>query len=187
MRPMSKLLFVLAAVATGCTSVATTVTPDQRSVPAGSGIVLGRLGFVASKKMNLRTFQLAAVQVPDGDRYWINARLDGEEDEAGSFFVSLPPGHYRLTQWSASAGSTEWAGEDTGLAIEVMPGEAVCVGALYLHPRERQMFRLEQAEEPPTLVRDECGALDKLLHQRSPSLTRAALVKVAQPVSHRRP
>jgi hypothetical protein len=186
MRPMSKLLLVLAAVAMGCTTVATTVAPDQRSIPAGSGIVLGRLGFVAKKKMNLQSFHLAAVQVPDGDRYWIHARLDGEAEEAGSFFVNLPPGHYRLTEWTASAGSTEWAGEDAGLAIEVMPGEAVCVGALYLHPRERQMFRLEQAEDPPTLVRDECGALGELLHQRSPSLSRAALVKVAQPVSRRR-
>jgi hypothetical protein len=183
---MAKLLFVLAALASGCTAVATTVPPDQKSIPASSGIVLGRLGFIARKKMALQKFQLAAVQVPDGDRYWIHARLDGETDEAGSFFVSLPPGHYRLTEWNASAGSTEWAGEDAGLAIEVMPGEAVCVGALYLHPRERQLFRLEQAEEPPALVRDECEALGELLHQRSPALARAALVKVAQPVSRRR-
>jgi hypothetical protein len=183
---MAKVLFLLAALATGCTTVAATVPADQKSIPAGSGIVLGRLGFVARKKMNLETFQLAAVQVPDGDLYWIHARLDGESEQAGSFFVSLPPGHYRLTQWNASAGSTAWAGDDAGLAIEVMPGEAVCVGALYLHPRERQMFRLEQADEPPTLVRDECDALGEQLRQRSPSLSRAALVKVAQPVSRRR-
>jgi hypothetical protein len=179
-------LFLLAALASGCTTVASAVPPDQKTIPDASGLVMGRLGFVTRKKLAPEKFSLAAVQVPDGDRYWIHARLDGEAEEAGSFFVNLPPGHYRLTQWTASAGSTEWAGEDAGLAIEVMPGEAVCVGALYLHPRERQMFRLEQAEDPPTLVRDECGALGELLHQRSPSLSRAALVKVAQPVSRRR-
>jgi hypothetical protein len=149
------------------------------------GIVVGRLGFVAKKKISLQQFRLAAVQVPDGDRYWIHA-LPGEGDEVGSFFVSLPPGHYRLTEWQASAADGAWAGEDAGLAIEVLAGQAVCVGALYLHPRERQMFRLEQGQEPPTVVRDECEALGEAFRQRSPSLTRAALVKVAQPVSRRR-
>jgi len=62
----------------------------------------------------------------------------------------------------------------------------VCVGAVYLHPRERQMFRLEQAQDPPPVVRDECEALGELFHQRSPSLSRTALVKVAQPASRRR-
>jgi hypothetical protein len=181
-----KRWFWLSALALGCTSVATSVPPDQKGIPASGGIVMGRLGFVARKKMTADKFQLAAVQVPDGDRYWIHARLDGETDEAGSFFVTLPPGHYRLTQWTATGGNTEWAGEDVGLAIEVMSGEAVCVGALYVHPRERQMFRLEQAEDPPAVVRDECEALGTLLRQRSPALVRAALVKVAQPVSRRR-
>ena len=60
------------------------------------------------------------------------------------------------------------------------------MGAMYLHPRERQMFRLEDGHEPPTLVRDECEALGEMLRQRSPSLSRGPLVKVAQPVSRRR-
>jgi hypothetical protein len=182
-----KLLFVLVAV-TGCTAVASTVPRNQRSIPDDSGIVLGRLGFVAKKKMALQKFRLAAVQVPDGARYWIHALPGGDDsnEEAGSFFVSLPPGHYRLTEWLASAAEGEWAGEDVGLAIEVLSGQAVCVGALYVHPRERQMFRLEELQEPPTVVRDECESLGEVLRQRSPSLSRGALVKVAQPVSRRR-
>jgi hypothetical protein len=183
---MVKLLLALAVIATGCTTVATTVAPDQRSIAADSGVIIGRLGFVTRKKIALQRFELAAVQVPDGDRYWIHALPGGESEEPGSFFVTLPPGHYRLTQWLASAADGEWAGEDAGLSIEVVPGQAVCVGALYLHPRERQLFRLEQADEPPTVVRDECDALGELLRQRSPSLSRTALVKVAQPVSRRR-
>jgi hypothetical protein len=184
---MVKSLFVLAALVTGCTTVASTVPRNQKSIPDDSGIVMGRLGFVARKKINLQKFRLAAVQVPDGARYWIHALPGGDrEEEAGSFFVSLPPGHYRLTEWLASAADGEWAGEDAGLAIEVLPGQAVCVGAMYLHPRERQMFRLEDGQEPPTLVRDECETLGEMLRQRSPSLSRGPLVKVAQPVSRRR-
>jgi hypothetical protein len=184
---MLKALFVLAAVASGCTTVASSVPRNQRSIPSDSGVVMGRLGFVARKKIALQNFKLAAVQVPDGGRYWIHALPGGDtEEEAGSFFVSLPPGHYRLTEWLASAADGEWAGEDAGLAIEVLPGQAVCVGAMYVHPRERQMFRLEQGQEPPTVVRDECEALGEMLRQRSPSLSRGALVKVAQPVSRRR-
>ena len=184
---MEKSLFVLAVVASGCTTVASTVPHNQKTIPDNSGIVVGRLGFVARKKMNLQKFRLAAVQVPDGARYWIHALPGGDEDDqAGSFFVSLPPGHYRLTEWLASAGDTEWAGEDAGLAIEVLPGEAVCVGAMYMHPRERQRFRLEEGQEPATLVRDECETLGEMFRQRSPALTRAALVKVAQSVSRRR-
>jgi hypothetical protein len=186
MPPMAKLLFVLAAVASGCTTVASAVPPDQRNIPSGSGIVVGRLGFVAAKKMALQQFRMAAVSVPDGDRYWIDARTGGEGDEAGTFFVSLPPGHYRLTEWQASASGAQWAGEDAGLSIEVLAQQVVCVGALYLRPRERQVFRLEHGDDPPTLVRDECEALGQALRQRSPSLTRTALVRVAQPVSRRR-
>jgi len=183
---MVKLLFVLAAV-TGCTTVASTVPRNQKIIPADSGIVLGRLGFVAKKKIALQKFRLAAVQVPDGARYWIHALPGGDsEEDAGSFFVSLPPGHYRLTEWLASAADGEWAGEDVGLSMEVLSGQAVCVGAMYVHPRERQMFRLEELQEPPTVVRDECEALGEMLRQRSPSLSRGALVKVAQPVSRRR-
>jgi hypothetical protein len=177
-------LFVLVVVATGCTTVASTVPRNQKTIPDDSGIVVGRLGFVARKQMALKQFRLAAVQVPDGTRYWIHGLPDGGE-EAGSFFVSLPPGHYRLTEWLATAADGEWAGEDAGLAIEVLSGQAVCVGAMYMHPRERQMFRLENGQEPPTLVRDECEALGELFRQRSPSLTRGALVKVAHPVSRR--
>lgn len=184
---MVKSLFVLAALVMGCTTVASTVPRNQKSIPDDSGIVMGRLGFVARKKINLQKFRMAAVQVPDGARYWIHALPGGDsEEEAGSFFVSLPPGHYRLTEWLASAADGEWAGEDAGLAIEVLPGQAVCVGAMYLHPRERQMFRLEDGHEPPTLVRDECEVLGEMLRQRSPSLSRGPLVKVAQPVSRRR-
>jgi hypothetical protein len=184
---MVKSLLVLIAAVSGCTTVASSVPRNQRTIPADSGVVLGRLGFVASKKINLQQFKLAAVQVPDGARYWIHALPGGEaEEEAGSFFVSLPPGHYRLTEWLASAADGEWAGEDVGLAIEVLPGQAVCVGALYVQPRERQRFRIESGQEPPTLVRDECETLGEMLHQRSPSLSRGALVKVAQPVSRRR-
>src|SRR3954468_23825439 len=168
---MAKLLFVLAALTSGCTTVASTVPHNQRNIPDDSGIVVGRLGFVARKKMALQQFRMAAMSVPDGDRYWIHAQA-GEGDEAGSFFVSLPPGHYRLTEWQASAGADAWAGEDAGLAIEVLAGQAVCVGALYLHPRERQMFRLEQSQDPPTLVRDECEALGEMFRLRSPSVTR---------------
>jgi hypothetical protein len=181
---MAKLLFVLAVAAAGCATVASTVPPNQRSIPPDSGIVVGRLGFVARKKIALQQFRMAAVSVPDGDRYWIHAQgADG--DDAGSFFVSLPPGHYRLTEWQARAPEGQWAGEDAGLAIEVVGGQAVCVGAVYLHARERQ-FRLEQAQDPPPVVRDECEALGEAFRLRSPSLTRTALVRVAQPVSHRR-
>jgi len=183
---MSKLLLGLVVVASGCTTVASTVPRNQKSIPDDSGIVLGRLGFVAKKKIALQNFRLAAVQVPDGARYWIHALPGGDAEEAGSFFVSLPPGHYRLTEWLASAPEGEWAGEDAGLAIEVLSGQAVCVGAMYMHARERQRFRLEEAQEPPTVVRDECEVLGEILRQRSPSLSRGALVKVAQPVSRRR-
>jgi hypothetical protein len=181
---MAKLSFVLAVAVAGCATVASTVPPNQRSIPADSGIVVGRLGFVARKKIALQQFRMAAVSVPDGDRYWIHAQ-SADGDDAGSFFVSLPPGHYRLTEWQASAPEGQWAGEDAGLAIEVLGGQAVCVGAVYLHARERQ-FRLEQTQDPPPVVRDECEALGEAFRLRSPSLTRTALVRVAQPVSHRR-
>jgi hypothetical protein len=182
---MAKLLFVLAVVASGCgATVASTVPPNQRNIPTDSGIVVGRLGFVARKKIALQQFRMAAVSVPDGDRYWIHA-LGSDGEDAGSFFVSLPPGHYRLTEWQARAPEGAWAGEDAGLAIEVLAGQAVCVGALYLHPRERQVMHLEDGQEPPTVVRDECEALGEAFRQRSPSLTRTALVRVAQPVVHR--
>ena len=182
-----KLLVTLAALASGCTTVAASVTPDQKSIPRDGGVAIGRLGFVARKQLKVQRFQMAAVQVPDGTRYWIHARQDSvSAEEAGSFFVNLPPGRYRLTEWSASAAEGEWAGDDAGLAIEVMPGQAVCVGALYLHPRERQRFSLSEADEPATLVRDECDALGELFRQRSPALSSGALVKVAQPVGRRR-
>jgi hypothetical protein len=177
---------LLATLTSGCVSVAATVPRDQASIPDSSGVVVGRLGFVARKKIALQHFQLAAVQVPDGDRYWIHALPGTEDDEPGSFFVSLPPGHYRLTEWQAKAPEGEWGGQDIGLSMEVMPGQAVCVGALYLHPRERQVFNLEKAEDPPAVVRDECEALGEQLRQRSPALSRAALVRVAQPVARRR-
>jgi hypothetical protein len=182
---MAKLLFVLAVVTSGCTTVASAVPHNQRNIPSDSGIVMGRLGFVARKKVALQQFRMAAISVPDGDRYWIHAPgTDGED--TGTFFVSLPPGHYRLTEWEATTPEAAWAGEDAGLAIEVLGGQAVCVGALYLHPRERQVLRLEQGQEPPTLVRDECESLGEAFHQRSPALTRTALVRVAQPVSRPR-
>jgi hypothetical protein len=181
---MVKLLFVLAVAASGCATVASTVPPNQRDIPADRGIVVGRLGFVTQKKIALQQFRMAAVSVPDGDRYWIHAQ-GSEGEDTGSFFVSLPPGHYRLTEWQASAPQGQWAGQDAGLAIEVLGGQVVCVGALYLHPRERQVFRLESEQEPKTLVRDECEALGETFHQRSPSLTRAS-IRVAQPVSNRR-
>ena len=184
-----KLLFALVAVATGCTTVATSVAPNQTSIPDDSGVAFGRLGFVARKKISLRSFELAAVQVPDGDKFWIRAASgaasDGEE-QAGSFFVTLPSGHYRLTQWVATAAEGKWAGEDAGLSIEVTQGQAVCVGALYLHPLEKQLFQLDPAQEPPTLVRDECADLAHLLRQRSPAVSRSAVVKVARPVTRRK-
>lgn len=187
---MSLRMWLVPALATmasaaGCTSVAQTVAPDQETIKKNTGIAIGRLGFVARKKVALTSFQLAAVAVPDGDRYWIHALPATEGPEAGSFFVSLPPGNYRLTEWVARSTDAEWAGEDAGLSIEIMRHEVVCVGALYLHPRERQMFRLEKDEDPPTLVRDECEALGETLRRRS-SLATGALVKVAQPVSRRR-
>ena len=183
---MAKLLLPLLAVVSGCTSVAAAVGPEQRSVAPGTGIAIGRLGFVARRKMALQQFRLAAVQVPDGDRFWIHASPGGEASEAGSFFVTLPPGRYRLTEWAATAADSEWGGEDAGLAIEVVPGQVVCVGALYLHPRERQLLQLEKAEDPPAVVRDECDALGEMFRQRSPRLARAAVVRVAQLVSRRR-
>jgi hypothetical protein len=173
---MKRTLLALAALLAACTSVAPTVALDQESIRRNTGVAMGRLGFVASKRIALQTFHMAAISVPDGDKYWIHALPAGEDGDAGAFFVSLPPGNYRLT---------EWAGEDAGLSIEIVRHEVVCIGALYLHPRERQRFRLEQDAGPPTVVRDECEALGAALQQRS-SLARGALVKVAQPVSRRR-
>jgi len=66
---MAKLLFALAVAAAGCSTVASAVPPNQRNIPEDSGIVLGRLGFVARKKMALQQFRMAAVSMPDGDRY----------------------------------------------------------------------------------------------------------------------
>jgi hypothetical protein len=185
MRMSPRMLLALVLVFTSCATVAAPVSVDQDEIPDDSGIAVGRLGFVTKKKIAIKTFQLAAVQVPDGAKYWIHAKLDGEGEETGAFFVSLPPGIYRLTQWVATATDSEWAGEDTGLSMEIVPGQAVCIGALYLHPNERQMFRLEQAESPPPVVRDECEALGELLRQRARSLPRTA-VKIAQPVSRKR-
>jgi hypothetical protein len=182
---MKPTLLAIAALSIACTSVAPTVALDQERIKKNTGVAIGRLGFVASKKIALQTFQMAAISVPDGDKYWIHALPAGEDGDAGAFFVSLPPGNYRLTEWVATSAETEWAGEDAGLSIEIVRHEVVCIGALYLHPRERQRFRLEQDAAPPTVVRDECEALGTTLQQRS-TLARGALVKVAQPVSRRR-
>lgn len=183
---MSKLLFVLLTLATGCTTMASAVRPSQRRIPPDAGIVLGRIGFVARKAMAIQKLQLAARAVPGGDLYWIDASTSGEADRAGSFFVNLPPGHYRLTQWTARAGDREWAGQDVGLSIEVMRGQVVCVGALYVQPRERQILQLDASDEPPAVVRDECDALNDLLRAHAPALSQSALIKVAQPVGRRR-
>ena len=183
-----KLLLALAAVATGCTTMATVVEVDQKRIPTGTGVAYGRLGFVARKKITLRSFQMAAVQVPDGEKFWIKSvPLEDVEDgdDPGSFFVSLPTGHYRLTQWQAIGAEGSWAGEDAGLSIEVVPDQAVCVGALYLHPREKQ-WQLDAVEEPPTMVRDECAHLGNVFRERSPLLAPKTLVRIAQPVSRRK-
>jgi hypothetical protein len=180
------LLLLAALLGMGCSNVATAVPADQKSIARDSGVVIGRLGFVSRTKITLQSFQVAAVQVPDGARYWIQARLGGAAEESGSFFINLPAGHYRLTEWSASSSDAEFAGEDLGLAIEVLRGQAVCVGAVYVHPRPKQILRLERDEAPPPVVRDECEALNEILGRHRPELSQAAVSRVARPVGARR-
>jgi hypothetical protein len=183
---MRQLIAPVLALVSGCAAVTGQLPSGQDSLPADSGAAIGRLAFITSRrKIAVEKFEMTAVQVPSGKKTRIQFKPDGAPEDGGSFFVSLPPGQYRLTEWLATAGDQQWAGEDIGLAIEVVSGQVACVGALFVKPQERRRFSL--AEEPPseTIVRDECPALTELLRQRSPALGEAPVVRIARRVSTR--
>jgi hypothetical protein len=172
-----------ALAVTGCSVIATQVPPGDQGLPADSGAAIGRLSFITVKrKIAVERFELAAVQLPDGKKFKIQFTPDGDPEDGGSFFVTLPAGQYRLTQWVATAGDKQWAGADTGLAIEVVSGQVVCVGALFVKPYERRRFTLAEDLPPETVVRDECPALTERLRQRSPGLADAPVVRIARRV-----
>jgi hypothetical protein len=178
-------LATLAALA-GCSVVATQVPQGDQGLPADSGAAIGRLSFITVKrKIAVERFELAAVQVPDGKKFKIQFTPDGAPEDGGSFFVTLPAGQYRLTEWLATAGEKQWAGADTGLAIEVVTGQVVCVGALFVKPHERRRFTLTEDLPPETVVRDECPALTERLRQRAPALADAPVVRIARRVVSR--
>jgi hypothetical protein len=168
----------------GCSAVATQLPEGQESLPPDRGLAMGRLSFITTRqKIAVERFELAAVQVPGGKKFKIQFAPDGAPEDGGSFFVSLPAGQYRLTEWVATAGDHQWAGPDVGLAIDVVSGQVVCVGAMFVKPYERRRFTL--AEETPgnTVVRDECESLTELLRQRSPALAGTPVVRIARRVT----
>jgi hypothetical protein len=172
------------ALTAGCSAVAAQLPAGQESLPADSGAAIGRLSFITTKrKIAVERFELQAVQVPDGKKFKIQFTPDGAPENGGSFFVSLPAGTYRLTGWLATAGDQQWAGEDIGMAIEVVAGEVVCVGAMFVKPFERRRFSLAEEEPSQTMVRDECPALTELLRKRSPALAEVPVVRIARRVS----
>jgi hypothetical protein len=185
-RHLRAAYLIVAAVTAGCSAVATQLPAGQESLPPDSGAAIGRLSFItARKKIAVEHFELAAVQVPDGKKFKIQFTPDGAPENGGSFFVSLPPGQYRLTEWLATAGDQQWAGADIGLAIEVVSGQVVCVGALFVRPHERRRFSLAEEAPSDTMVRDECAALTELLRQRSPGLAETPVVRIARRVVSR--
>jgi hypothetical protein len=175
------------ALAAGCTAVAPQLPSGRDGLPPQSGAAFGRMSFIRTRdKIAVERFELAAVRVPGGKKFRIQFTPDGAPEDGGSFFVSLPAGQYRLTEWVATAGNQQWAGEDVGLAIDVPSGQVVCVGALFVRPRERRRFSLEDETPSDTVVRDECPALTALLRQRSPSLAETPVVRIARRVARRR-
>jgi hypothetical protein len=173
---------LLVGLAAGCTTVAAGLTPGQARIPGDSGVAIGRLSFITSRKIAVERFELAAVQVPGGKKFKIQFTPDGAPEDGGSFFVSLPAGQYRLVEWMASAGSRQWAGDDVGLSMEIMPGRVVCVGALLVKPLEHRRFTLGEENGGETKVRDECPALTELLRRRSPTLAEEPVVRIARRV-----
>jgi hypothetical protein len=187
-RAVSLTVCVAGLLAGGCSAVAAQVPRGQTTVAPDQGVAMGRLSFIARRKIAVERFELTAVQVPDGKKFLIQFTPDGapEDGDGGSFFVSLPPGQYRLTEWVATGKNQQWSGEDIGLAMEVMSETVVCVGALFVKPLERQKFSLvEQPISGDTVVRDECPALTELLRQRSPALAEAPVVRIARRVDRR--
>ena len=185
--PHRSTAFALAILLTGCTSVAAQLVPGQSRVPDDSGIAMGRLSFITQReKIAVERFELAAVQVPGGKKFKIEFTPDGSPEDGGSFFVSLPAGQYRLVEWMASAGQQQWAGDDVGLAMDVMPGRVVCVGALFVRPRVHRRFTMSDESTGDTVVRDECGALTEMLRRRSPALAEEPVVRIARRVARAR-
>jgi hypothetical protein len=175
-----------AALLGGCSVVASQLPSGQQALPADSGAAIGRLSFINTRrKIAVERFELAAVQVGSGKKFRIQFTPDGAPENGGSFFVSLPAGQYRLTEWLATAGDQQWAGADTGLAIDVVVGQVVCVGALFVKPNERRRFSLDEEAPAETTVRDECPALTELLRRRSPALAEAPVVRIARRVVSR--
>jgi hypothetical protein len=176
-------LAVALLLSAGCSVVASQLPRGQQALPADSGAAIGRLSFITSRrKIAVERFELAAVQVGSGKKFRIQFTPDGAPEDGGSFFVSLPAGQYRLTEWLATAADQQWSGADTGLAIDVVGGEVVCVGALFVKPNERRRFSLDEEAPSQTMVRDECPALTELLRQRSPALAEAPVVRMARRV-----
>jgi hypothetical protein len=171
----------------GCSAVATQVPTGQTVVQAGSGIAMGRLSFITTRrKIAVERFELVAVQAPGGKKFQIEFTPDGAPEDGGSFFVSLPAGQYRLTEWMATAGDQQWAGEDVGLAMDVVGGQVVCVGALFVVPHERRRFSMAEEAPSETRVHDECPALTELLRRRAPALAAEPVVRIARRVSRPR-
>jgi hypothetical protein len=186
MRQQLLIAPVLAFVA-GCSAVSAQLPGGQKRLAPDSGAAIGRLSFITGRqKIAVEKFEMTAVQIPSGDKTRMEFTPDGAPEDGGSFFVSLPAGHYRLTRWRASAGDRQWEGEDIGLAIEVVPGQVVCVGALFVKPLERRRFTLAEEGPAETIVRDECSALTELLRQRSPALAQRPVVRIARRVVSRR-
>jgi len=185
MRQQVLIAPVLALVA-GCGAVAAQVPGGQKSLPPDSGAAIGRLSFITGRqKIAVEKFELTAVQVPSGDKTRIEFTPDGAPEDGASFFVSLPAGQYRLTKWRATGGDQQWEGEDIGVAIELVTGKVVCVGALFVKPNERRRFNLSEEAPADTIVRDECPALTELLRQRSPALAETPVVRIARRVVSR--
>jgi hypothetical protein len=170
-------------VTSGCTTLAANVVPGQARVPDDSGIAMGRLAFINQhRKIAVERFELAAVQVPGGKKFKIQFTPDGAPEDGGAFFVTLPAGQYRLVEWMATGGGRQWAGDDVGLAMEVVAGRVVCVGSLMVRPQEHQRFTMNEELSGETKVVDECPALTEQLRQRSPTLADEPVVRIARRV-----
>jgi hypothetical protein len=186
MRHLGSIVPVLLLLVAGCSAVASQLPAGQQALPPDTGAAFGRLSFITVRqKIAVEKFELTAVQVPDGKKFRIQFAPDGAPEDGASFFISLPAGQYRLTEWLASAGDRQWAGDDIGMAIDVVSGQVVCVGALFVKPHERRRFTLSEDSPSETMVRDECPALTEQLRHRSPALAETPVVRIARRVSRR--
>ena len=128
------LASLVAAVAS-CAGTAPAVSRDEPFVPGkGDAIVVGRVSF-NSAIGEAASYALSFKSVGDGEQLRVEL---GRQDDLGGvwgapFFVRMPPGRYLVGAWAVELlAGYAWKGEQAPLAIDVRPGEVVCIGQIFL-------------------------------------------------------